>query len=44
MSGVGERRQLCWLDLCSGLGGASQPALRQGMARYPRGYRRAIQA
>ena len=30
MSGVGERRQLVWLDLCSGLGGASQPALDRG--------------
>lgn len=30
MSGVGERRQLVFLDLCSGLGGASQPALDRG--------------
>lgn len=30
MSGAGERRQLVWLDLCSGLGGASQPALDRG--------------
>jgi len=29
-AGEGMTRQLVWLDLCSGLGGASQPALDRG--------------